>query len=217
MYIKDEYKVFYKGDRIGSCYVYSNDKVAYSAFDSTKKYLRQKKFKELGLCSDVDGISKKSLNAVFDTIKDENRVPGTRKRIWQNGELKIERVPTDVDKFFIYRRGARKDEAGYSEKNYSVPHSEGNGPIPGMNEWVSWYCFNKKDDGTYEAELDEAWWWGGGHNDGGTIRTEIPEKWLSLPYDESLEHVVTLSDAAHYGFTPEELKAKEGLKEFFGF
>ena len=21
-----------------------------------------------------------------------------------------------------------------------------------MEEWASWYCFNKKDDGTYEAE-----------------------------------------------------------------
>ena len=73
------------------------------------------------------------------------------------------------------------------------------------------------DDGTYEAELDEAWWWGGGHNDGGTIRNEIPEAWFDLPYDEFLENVVTLSAAAHYGFAAEDLKEKRGLREFFGF
>ena len=217
MYIKDEYKVFYKGEQIGICYVYSDNKVAYSAFDRAKEFSGESGFKELGLLKDVDDAGKKALGAVFDTIKDENRAPGTRKRIWRNGDLRIERVPDDVDRFWIYRRSAEKGEKGYSDKSYSAPHSEGNGPIPGMNEWASWYCFNKKDDGTYEAELDEAWWWGGGHNDGGTIRTEVPEEWLSLPYDEFLERVVTLSAAVHYGFTPEELKAKEGLKEFFGF
>ena len=47
--------------------------------------------------------------------------------------------------------------------------------------------------------------------------TDIPEEWFELPYEEFLENVVTLSAAAHYGFTPDELKEKEGLKEFFGF
>ena len=77
--------------------------------------------------------------------------------------------------------------------------------------------FNKMDDGTFEAELDEQWCWGGGHNDGGTIHTEIPEEWQELPYDEFLEMVVTLAAAAHYGFTPEILKSRKGLKEFFGY
>ena len=86
-----------------------------------------------------------------------------------------------------------------------------------MREWASWYCFNKMDDGTYEAELDEAWWWGGGHNDGGTIRTPIPEEWHKLPYDEFLEKVIYLSSAAHYKFTIEDLKEKKGLKKFFGY
>ena len=76
---------------------------------------------------------------------------------------------------------------------------------------------NKMDDGTFQASLDESWWWGGSHNDGGTINTEIPEEWFELSYDEFLENVVTLSAAAHYGFTPEELKEKSGLKAFFGF
>ena len=48
-----------------------------------------------------------------------------------------------------------------------------------MNEWAQHYCFVKMDDGTYQAELDEAWWWGGGHNDGGTIRTPVPEEWFA--------------------------------------
>jgi hypothetical protein len=60
-------------------------------------------------------------------------------------------------------------------------------------------------------------WWGGGHNEGGTIHTDIPEEWFELSYDEFLENVVTLSAASHYGFTPDELKEKQGLKEFFGF
>jgi hypothetical protein len=56
-----------------------------------------------------------------------------------------------------------------------------------------------------------------GHNDGGTIHTEIPEDWFTLPYDEFLERAITLSAAAHYGFTVDELKKKKGLKEFFGY
>ena len=83
-----------------------------------------------------------------------------------------------------------------------------------MREWCSWYAFNKMDDGTYQAELDEAWCWGGSHNDGGTIRREIPEEWLDLPYDDFLKEVVRIASAAHYGFTPELLKERAGLKEF---
>ena len=85
-----------------------------------------------------------------------------------------------------------------------------------MEEWASWYAFNKKDDGTFEAELDEAWN-EGSHYGGGTIRVEVPEAWLDLPWEEFLERLVTLSAAAHYGFTPEDLEARKGLKEFFGF
>ena len=58
---------------------------------------------------------------------------------------------------------------------------------------------------------------GDSHNDGGTIHTDIPEEWFELSYDKFLENVVTLSAASHYGFTPDELKEKQGLKEFFGF
>ena len=52
---------------------------------------------------------------------------------------------------------------------------------------------------------------------GGTIDVDIPKEWFSLSYDEFLERVITLASAAHYGFTIDDLKEKEGLKEFFGF
>ena len=84
------------------------------------------------------------------------------------------------EKFMIYRRDAKKGEATYSPKSHSAPHFEGH-YVEGMEEWASWYCFNKKDDGTF------------------------------------LERVITLASAAHYGFTIDDLKEKEGLKEFFGF
>jgi hypothetical protein len=51
---------------------------------------------------------------------------------------------------------AKKSEATYSPKSHSAPHFVGH-YVEGMEEWASWYCFNKKEDGTYEAELDEAW------------------------------------------------------------
>jgi len=131
--------------------------------------------------------------------------------------MKMGRKSHCVEKFMIYRRSARKGEAGYSEKEYSAPHYEWEKTPEGMTEWVSWYCFNKLGSGSYEAELDEAWCWGGSHNDGGTICTEIPEEWFSLPYDAFLNRVITLSSALHYGFTAEDLKGRPGLKEFFGF
>ena len=119
------------------------------------------------------------------------------------------------EKFMIYRRDAKKGEATYSPKSHSAPHFVGH-YVEGMEEWASWYCFNKKEDGTYEAELDEAWD-EGSHYGGGTIDVDIPKEWFALSYDEFLEHVITLAGAKHYGFTVDDLKDKEGLKEFFGF
>ena len=119
------------------------------------------------------------------------------------------------EKFMIYRRDAKKGEATYSPKSHSAPHFEGH-YVEGMEEWASWYCFNKKEDGTYEAELDEAWD-EGSHYGGGTIDVDIPKEWFDLSYDDFLEHVITLAAATHYGFTVDDLKDKEGLKEFFGF
>ena len=126
------------------------------------------------------------------------------------------------NQFMIYRRDAKKGEATYSPKSHSAPHFVGH-YVEGMEEWASWYCFNKKEDdgedqssGTYEAELDEAWN-EGSHYGGGTINVDIPKEWFALSYDDFLEHVITLAAAKHYGFTVDDLKDKEGLKEFFGF
>ena len=119
------------------------------------------------------------------------------------------------EKFMIYRRDAKKGEATYSPKSHSAPHFEGH-YIEGMEEWASWYCFNKKDDGTYEAELDEAWN-EGSHYGGGTINVDIPKEWFALSYVDFLEHVITLAAAKHYGFTVDDLKERKGLKQFFGF
>ena len=115
----------------------------------------------------------------------------------------------------VYRRDAKKGEATYSPKSHSAPHFEGH-YVEGMEEWASWYCFNKKEDGTYEAELDEAWD-EGSHYGGGTIDVDIPKEWFALSYDEFLERVITLAGAKHYGFTVDDLKEKTGLKQFFGF
>jgi len=121
------------------------------------------------------------------------------------------------EKFMIYRRNAEKGEPTYSPKSHSAPYFNFKGHhLKGMEEWASWYCFNKKEDGTYEAELDEAWD-EGSHYGGGTIRVDIPNEWFALSYDDFLERVITLAAATHYGFTVDDLKEKEGLKEFFGF
>ena len=118
-------------------------------------------------------------------------------------------------KFMIYHRDAKKGDPAYSPKSHSAPFYEGR-YVKGMEEWASWYCFNKRDDGMYEAELDEAWN-EGSHNGGGTITVDIPQEWFGLSYDSFLEHVITLAGASHFGFTVEDLKNKKGLKEFFGF
>ena len=115
----------------------------------------------------------------------------------------------------IYDRMAKKGSAAYSPKPHSAPHFEGH-YVEGMEEWASHYCFIKNEDGTYEAELDEAWN-EGSHNGGGTINVAIPKEWFDLSYDEFLECVITLAAAKHYGFTSDDLKEKGGLKEFFGF
>ena len=119
--------------------------------------------------------------------------------------------------FMIYSKNAKKREPGYSEKEYSAPHRESGKESEGMKDWVSWYCIKRDEAGIYYEELDEAWNGGNGHNDGGTMCNKIPKEWFDLKYDEFLENLVTLSSASRYGFKSEELKEKEGLKEFLGF
>lgn len=215
MRIIEEFNVYYRKSCIGIYYVFENGETEYStsnfAFIGLEKEDIPDKFKRTVRAKGPVGFLQQYMT-------EENRVKGTRKKKYLAGDFSIVRLPKETgEKYWVYRRSAEKGEAGYSEKNHSAPHYEGPHTPEGMEEWASWYCFNKLDDGCYQAELDEAWWWGGGHNDGGTIRNEIPEEWFKLSYDEFLQRTVRLSAAAHYGFTVEELKEKEGLKEFFGF
>ncbi|MBQ1521956.1 MAG: hypothetical protein IIZ74_04275 [Erysipelotrichaceae bacterium] len=215
MYIKDEYEVIYGDKTVGYYYVYSDDSVSYSTAWGSPWDLEEQ-LKALKL--DKEKKRKKPLKQFSDIICDQYRIPGTRKRIYQKDMIRLERYSRETDeRYYVYKRSAEEGDPEYSPLHHDAPHNEGPHTPEGMREWASWYAFVKMDDGNYQAELDEAWWWGGGHNDGGTIRREIPEEWFDLPYEEFLENVVTLAAAAHYGFTAEMLKEKKGLKEFFGF
>jgi hypothetical protein len=214
-YIKDDYEVFYNDKAVGYYYVFSDHSVSYTTGWGSPWDL-ERELKTLKL--DKERNAKRGIKPFTDIIKDENRVKERKRVIYQDGPVKLERRPQETgERYTVYRRNAQENEPDYSPLRHDAPHNEGPNTPEGMREWCSWYAFNKMDDGTYEAELDEAWWWGGGHNDGGTIHREIPEEWHDLPYDEFLENVVCLAAAAHYGFTAEMLKEKEGLKEFFGF
>ena len=213
--ITDYYNVYYKDHCIAAYYIYGSGETCYStsnyAFIGLEKEDIPKAFKQ-------QTERKGPVKFMAEIMTEQNRVKGTKTPIYKSGVFTVKRIPKETgEKYWVYKRSAEKGEEGYSEKNYSAPHYEGPKTPDGMEEWASWYCFNKMDDGTYEAELDEAWWWGGGHNDGGTIQTAIPEEWFELPYDAFLENVVTLAHAAHYGFTAKELKRKKELKAFFGF
>ena len=215
MYIKDEYEVIYGDRTVGYYYVYSDDSVSYSTAWGSPWDLEEQ-LKALKL--DKEKKRKKPLKQFSDIICEEYRIPGTRKRIYQKDMIRLERYSRETDeRYYVYKRSAEEGDPEYSPLRHDAPHNEGPHTPEGMREWASWYAFVKMDDGNYQAELDEAWWWGGGHNDGGTIRREIPEEWFDLPYEEFLENVVTLAAAAHYGFTAEMLREKKGLKEFFGF
>ncbi len=214
-YIEDNYTVYYRGQIVGCYYIFSDGSRSYNAAYGMKEDLL-KELRPFGLDKDAEeGVPSKFLQSL---IKEENRVPGRKKILYENADFLLERESKETgERYSVYRRSAKKGDEDYSPLSHDAPHHEGPHTPEGMREWASWYAFNKMDDGTYEAELDEAWWWGGGHNDGGTIRRDIPEEWFALPYDEFLENVVTLAAALHYGFTAEILKEKKGLKEFFGF
>ena len=214
-HIIDDYKVFYKEKQIGYYRTFSDGSVEYHT-DWGCPWDIESELKELGLDKEVEG--KHPIKILVSMIKDPNRVLGRKRILYKDGDLLLERVPKETgERFSVYRRSAEKGDPDYSPLPHDAPHYEGPHTPEGMREWASWYAFNKMDDGTYEAELDEAWWWGGGHNDGGTIRSEIPEEWFGLSYEEFLRNVVTLAAAAHYGFTPEILLEREGLREFFEF
>ena len=213
--IREEYKIYYEDVHVGAYYVYEDGSSEYRAFHGWSRLEPiQAELKALGLA--VNHTRKTHYPRFRAILNKGERAPGTRKLILRDGPISMERVPKDADRFSVYRRSANKGDADYSPKSHSAPHREGDKEIEGMEEWASWYAFNKKDDGTFEAELDEAWN-EGSHNGGGTIRVEVPEAWLDLPWEDFTERLVTLAAAAHYGFTPEDLREKAGLKAFFGY
>ncbi len=214
-YIQDRYNVIYNGKTIGSYYTFNDGKASYTAGWGCPWDLEEE-LQSYGLAEDINDSA--PLPLFTGLIQDVYRVPGRRQIIYENGPFRLEREPRETnERYSVYRRAAEEGDPDYSPLRHDAPHREGPGTPEDMREWASWYAFVKMDDGNYGAELDEAWWWGGGHNDGGTIRRIIPEEWFGLPYDRFLEQVVTLCAAAHYGFTADMLKKKDGLKEFFGF
>ena len=212
MLITEEYRIRYGDRQIGSYYLFEDGSSEFRAYRSLEPPPEAPA--ALGLTKDRRS---KSPLPPFKALQEKGeRVPGTRKVIWRDGPLTMERVPKDREKIYIYRRSARRGEEGYSPRDYTAPRSEGPGIPKGTAVWADWYAFTKKEDGMFEAELDEAWN-EGSHYGGGTIRAEVPEAWLDLPWEDFPERLVTLAAASSYGFTPEDLRAKAGLKAFFGF
>ena len=211
----EEYSVSYDGNLIGYYYIYEDHKEEYGVWRFCSEEVK-KEVSKYGLDQDIENSG--SIEILSSLIDEKNRVKGRKRIIYDDGHLRLERIPRESgETFYVYRRAAKQGDLDYSPLPHDAPHYEGEKTPEGMREWANWYAFRKMDDGTYEASLDEAWWWGGSHDDGGTMHREIPEEWFELSYDEFLEHVVTLAAAAHYGFTPEILKNRKGLKEFFGF
>ena len=214
MRVTDLYDVRYQGKDIGVYYVFSN-----ASTEFAPGYFERDTVNAVLGPHGIKGEMKRKGPIPFfaQVIRDENRLPGRKRPIYVSGDITLERRPNETgERFLVYSRSANKGSEAYSSEPHDAPHNEGPNTPEGMREWASWYAFEKMDDGTYRAELDEAWWWGGGHNDGGTIRTPIPEEWFSLPWKEFLDKVVDLSSARHYGFDAEHLKDRKGLKEFFG-
>lgn len=156
-----------------------------------------------------------NMDVVRNMLTEENLQKNRRRAVYYCDEFIFIRHPRLTgEHYLVYSRSAKEGQPGYSEKDHSVPHNE-----PGANdmkEWINYYRFNKFDDGTYEAEIDEAWYCGGSHTDGGTVHLEIHDTWQDLPYDEFLAKVVK-TGGSYYLFTADDLKACKGLKKFFGY
>lgn len=214
-YIEEEYIPAYRNEPFGVYYIFDNGDVLYEAYHHIPDHFRDE-LKCQGLTKTIERGG--PIPFFEDLMKESNRVKGRKRVIYESGLFRMMRIPKETgERFLIYRRRAQKGEKGYSPKDYTAPLREGTGGPDDQEKWVSWYEFVRMDDGTFEAQLDEAWYGGYGHNDGGTIRSEIPEEWSELTYDEFLDRVIELAGASGFGFTAEDLKEKKGLRKFFGF
>ena len=214
-YIKDRYHIEYKGENAGNYFIYEDGGASLELF-----IIEDERFKselaDMGFTKKNE-TQDKPRGFFYEMISEQNRLKERKRPVYISGDFRLERVPEKVSKeFLIYRRDAKKGSKAYSPLAHDAPHKEGSRVIEGMKEWANFYKFELLDDGTYRAALDEAWD-GGSYYSGGTINVDIPEEAFKLKYDEFLEGVVKLAAAAHYGFTADMLKAKKGLKEFFGF
>ncbi|MBP0968754.1 MAG: hypothetical protein J5744_01260 [Oscillospiraceae bacterium] len=212
-YLKNEYTVYLDGRCVGYYYSFSDGTYRFYTANGSPWDIGER-LTALGLAEEKE----ERIESLEKVIKKKYLLPGSRRPVYEKDGLRLERVPRETNEFFsIYRRAADEGDSDYSPLRHDAPHWEGEHTPEGMREWANYYLIRKMDDGTYQAELDEAWWWGGSHNDGGTIHTEVPEEWFSMPYDEFLEKLVTIAAAAHYGFTADMLKDRKGLREFLGY
>ena len=144
----DHYKITYNDLYVGSYYVYDDNSYNYivnrwdTELEPIKDLLEKK-----GLLQGKE--SKKPISAITKMITDENRVKGRKRPIYHSDGLTLERIPNETsERFLVYRCGANKNEPGYSDKDHSAPHYEGEKTPEGMREWTTWYAFVKMDDGT---------------------------------------------------------------------
>ena len=213
-YTVDRYKVFFKDTPVGEYRVTSDGNAVYQAgYDLSEEISAA-----LGMQNLLEYNEHAETHPVFAAIfGTEERLPPGQPAVYHAGDFTLIRMPDPAcARFSVYRRAAKEGEPDYSPLPHDAPHYEGAKTPEGMREWASWYAFNKMNDGSYEAELDEAWCWGGGHNDGGTRHVAIPQEYFALPYEAFLNEIIPFAGARHYGFTAEMLLQKPGLREFFG-
>lgn len=115
----------------------------------------------------------------------------------------------------IYNRFVEEGEPGYSEKDFSAPLFDGH--TSGIKRWCDRYYVRVLMDGSYQMELETSWTYGGSHSESEMVETPIPKEWFALTYDEFVDKIITLGEAQIFGFTVEDIKKAEELKEFLGF
>ena len=122
--IRDTYQIRYGDVPVGTYYVYEDGGSEFDAFrDRPEQEPVREALDALGLTKNRTG--KTQLPRFRAVLNKGERMPGTRKVIWMDGPLRMERVPRDAERFLVYRRSAGKGSAEYSPKAHSAPHKEG--------------------------------------------------------------------------------------------
>ena len=145
-WIVDHYKITYNDLFVGSYYVYEDNTCRYYV-NSWKNELEPIKdlLEKKGLLKDKD--TKRPIAAITKMMTAENRVKGRKRSIYHCDGLTLERIPNETnERFLVYRHDANKGQPGYSDKDHSAPHYEGEKTPEGMREWTTWYAFVKMDE-----------------------------------------------------------------------